>query len=153
MATDEDDVMAGERNQIADKISDQILDLLKDEGCKIREEAGYQEENNVTVIPFKRDGLNLLIVVDHDDVGYVQVILPNFYSLDNKEEKVKGYISANVVTSRLKCVKVYVNKAEDDVMAAIEYMESETAINKDALLRYIKAVASAGQTFGREMQV
>lgn len=84
---------------------------------------GYQprvdEEGDLV---FKSEGKTYLILIDEDDPNFFQLVFPNFWSVDNEEERHKVLVAANAVNSGIKCVKIQI--VRDSVWAVAELFVS-----------------------------
>jgi hypothetical protein len=98
------------------------------------------------------EGLNVLFLFAENDVNYVRMLLPNFYSLDLDDDKVNALVAMNHVNTTCKVAKVNMNDKQDNVVASVEYLDSGAAVTQPVLERYLVMLIHTGSEFGKKMQ-
>jgi hypothetical protein len=71
-------------------------------------------------VAFRHEGGTYYIIVNDKDECYFQLILPNFWSIDSRDEYVNAVIAAHDVTRGCKVTKVYLRRDGKAVHAVIE---------------------------------
>ena len=118
------------------------LDHLRDEGYSPR----LDKDGDIV---FKIEGRAYAILVDEDDVGFFQLVYPNFWSIESAHERQRVVAAAERATARTKVAKVYV--VRDDVWASFEVLFPAPDQFKSVLPRAIRTLRTAVQTFREHM--
>ncbi|MBB6097101.1 hypothetical protein HNR42_000515 [Deinobacterium chartae] len=71
-------------------------------------------------IAFKYEGRGYLLAVQPDDPGYLCLMYPNFWPLEEGTERARALEVAAEVTAEIKVAKVYLDDAETWVSASVE---------------------------------
>ncbi len=100
-------------------------------------------------IHFKAEGKNYYILNSEKDRQFVRLIYPNFWPIENDEERQRALVAANMASGRCKCCKVYVT--DDDVIAAIELFVAEPSHAVAVLSRSLRALQNGVNAFVEEM--
>ncbi len=101
-------------------------------------------------VRFKSEGF-LMFVMSSTDPTYLQLLLPNFWSIDDASERAAAHVSANEVNRNLKVAKVFQNEAADDVSATVEMFVSDPREAIPHLARCLRVLATAVAMFRRGM--
>ena len=71
-------------------------------------------------VSFKYEGGSYYIDIDTDDNTYFRLVFPNFWSLDDADERARGVMAADAATRRTNVAKVYTRQDGKNVSAAVE---------------------------------
>lgn len=114
---------------------------------------GYRPtiDNDGDVV-FKVEGGLYFIDVDTDDASYFRVVYPNFWSIENAEEKAKAFAAANHATATTKVAKVYVRPDETDTIAAAEIYIDPPEQFKAVFSRCVSSLQYAANAFRLHMR-
>jgi hypothetical protein len=96
-------------------------------------------------IHFKFEGKNYYVIVDDTDEEFFRLIYPNFWSIEDEDERARAYVAAHDASARTKVAKVYVRK--DDTWAAVEMFCAPPEVFRAVFPRSLSALQSAVQTF------
>jgi hypothetical protein len=116
---------------------------------------GYRPEMaDKELLRFMHEGKTYFITVDDNDPMYFRLVYPNFWSIDDDDERVKVFLAANTTNREVKCVKVYVNEEGDDTWAAIEeFFDREHPENvRPVFTRTLRALQAGINNFRDNMQ-
>jgi hypothetical protein len=101
-------------------------------------------------VVFKYEGRTFCIVLEEEDEGFFQLVLPNFWSIDTEAERQQVFRAAVAATKKTKVAKVY--PVGDNTFAAIELFCAPPEVVKAVFRRCLRALAAAVQNFGEAMQ-
>ena len=141
--------MAREKIDIA-VLAEKYRNLINDEGYKAAPPEKDDDGDLRVVVKF--EGMSLLIYFDNEDTQFVRIILPNFYSLDTDEEKLKSLSAVNQVAAKCKGAKAFINPAQDNVMCAVEFLENGASLTIEMLIRNLNMLVGAAKFFAVEMR-
>lgn len=97
-------------------ILQKCIECLSAEGIKIMQE-------NEGFILFKYQGKYIYIEHNESDTNFLRFILPNFWSIESSDARIKVLETANQVSSEMKVINFEI--AEDNVHAVCEIFISE----------------------------
>lgn len=118
-------------------------DYLTEEGYK----PSIDEDGDVV---FKREGRSYFISVSEQDPEYFRVVLPNFWSIENEEERAKVLAAASWSNYRSKVSKVYTVK--DNTWASVELFVKDPKDFKKVFARSMSALTNGAETFTKQMR-
>jgi len=101
-------------------------------------------------IHFKAEGRHFFILNREKDRQFVQLLHPNFWSIESEEERQKVLVAANLTTGRCKCCKVFA--ADDNTSAAVEMFVAEPGHAVAVLERALGSLQNGVKTFIEEMR-
>jgi hypothetical protein len=119
------------------------LDHLAEEGYR----PSVDEDGDVH---FKHEGGHYYITHNSDE-GYLQVLFPNFWSIDSPEELQAAYRAVSVVNNGYKVVKFYVRADETNLHATAELFITSPHVAVLHLSRCLDVLTTAQRTFREEM--
>jgi hypothetical protein len=99
---------------------------------------------------FKIEGKTYFVFVDEDDEEFFRLVFPNFWSIEDEDERARAYVAAHDATAQTKVAKVFVVK--DDTWATLELFCDPPETVKAVLPRGLLAVQSAVDTFAQIMR-
>jgi hypothetical protein len=100
---------------------------------------------------FKSEGLSFLIIPDEQDGEFFRLALPNFWSIDDEDERERVKIACLEVAKSLKVVKLY--PVGDDTWAAVEMFVSPIQSAMDVFWKCLRSLHHAKHAFGKQMQL
>jgi len=125
------------------ELAQMYFDYLHEEGYVPRL-VGDSEVN------FKKEGLSFWIQIDERDPTYFQLIFPNFWEIESKEEMAKAMQVVLEVMSTVKVAKVY--PLNNNMFAVAELFCDPLGSFKTVFPRAVKAIELAVGTFTKGMQ-
>lgn len=136
-----------------DNLANKYVEFIKDEGYKIEDSPTRDNDNDIRVV-VKFEGASIIMYFDCKDTHFVRIILPNFYSLDDIQEKRNALIAIDKVAKTCKVAKVHTTTEQTNVYALVEFLENEngTAIDQNTLIRYLSMAKNAASTFATQMK-
>ncbi len=117
-------------------------DFLRSEGY------APQTDDDGDII-FKYEGRVYIVLFD-DDEEFFRILFPNFWDIENQEERVKVERAALTATAETKVAKVF--PVRDYVWATIELFCSPPENAKSVFNRSMRAMRAAVNTFVEEMR-
>lgn len=140
-------------NNDINALSIRYKDFLLDNGIKLDDENTGKDEDGDFRMVFKFEGLTFICYLDSADTEFVRILLPNFYSLDDKKERQLALLAITTVAKKCKGAKVFFSgKENDDVVAAMEYLDKGDSVDSKLFLRYVSMVSNAAREFANEMK-
>lgn len=138
---------------IAEGLTQYFQSLLHDEGFN-QGKVQWDESAQTSDLVFKVEGRNYLLIADADDVNFVRLVFPNFWPLESDEEFAAALQALSMVNSRCKGVKAHANGANNNIVAAVEFLISadNPKLESALFLRYIRMLNSAADEFARMMR-
>ena len=100
-------------------------------------------------VVFKYEGKSYCIIVDESDEEFFRLVFPNFWSIENDEEREKVLKAAIYSTARTKVAKVFT--VRDDTWAAIEMFCSPPEAFKISFRRSLNALQTGVNNFLEKM--
>lgn len=119
--------------------------ILQDEGYGAKTPE-WDERTRTWDIRVKYEGLFVLIMLDFDDPDFVRIVLPNFYDIDPEHHQ-SALLALEIANKKCKVAKVYLNAAQNDTIAAVEFLDDGTGINARFLIRYVDMLVHAAKFF------
>lgn len=101
-------------------------------------------------VRFKKEGKLYVILVSEKDDEYFNLVYPNFWSIENNEERAKVEKAAIQATSNTKVAKVY--PMNDNTWATVELFCVPPEVFKPVFERSIRALQAAVATFVKIMR-
>lgn len=101
-------------------------------------------------VVFKYEGKSYCIMVDENDEEFFRLIFPNFWSIENEEERNKVLMAAAYSTARTKVAKIFT--VRDDTWASIEMFCSPPEAFKIAFRRCVSALQTGVNNFLEKMR-
>lgn len=99
---------------------------------------------------FKVEGRTYFVFADADDAQFFRLVFPNFWSIEDEDERARAYVAAHDATAQTKVAKVFVVK--DDTWASLELFCDPPETVRTVLPRGLSAVQSAVDTFAQIMR-
>lgn len=118
-------------------------DYLAEEGYSPK----IDDDGDVT---FKAEGRRYFIIVDEKDDDFFRLLFPNFWSIENEEERRQVYIAACEATAETKVAKVF--PVRDDTWASVEIFCSPPEMFKNVFERSLMALRASVNAFKGHMQ-
>lgn len=139
----QDDVNAADA---VERMKAHIGDLLAREGYR-----GIEADSDGD-IRFKAEGRSLVVIFTPGDPGYLRLALPNFWPIDDEDERNAAYRAANMVTLESKCVAIFVTP-NDNMWATVEWLTTgPEAVDGSMLVRLTEMILAAALQFRNRMQ-
>lgn len=118
---------------------------------KFLEANGYRPElDKDGDVAFKHEGGNYIIQIDENDNLYFRLIYPNFWEIENEQERSDVLIASTVANSDIKCAKIFMLR--DNVWAVVEIFLAHPDDYEKLLSRSISSIQSAVGGFRTKMQ-
>lgn len=124
--------------------------LLKEEGYKVEEPE--KDADGDLLLYAKIDGVRSVLIFHNEDREFVRLLIPNFYPLDSDELKLNALVAINHVAMLIKGAKVHMTPEQDNVFAAVEFLEHGASVSLKMLLRYVSMLNGAAKEFARKME-
>jgi hypothetical protein len=119
------------------------VDYLKGEG--------YQPEiDGDGDVRFKSEGRSYFISVDENDDSFFRVCFPNFWPIENEEERVRVHAACDHSNRRSKVAKVFT--VRDDVWASLELFVATPEGFKPLFTRCMAALQNGVRNFVDKMR-
>ncbi len=114
------------------------------------EEEGYSPtiDSDGDVI-FKSEGRTYAILIDERDEDFFRIVFPNFWPIENSQERQKVEQAALQATAETKVAKVF--PVRENVWASIEMFCSPPEVFKAVFARSMSALRAAVGTFAEKM--
>ncbi|WP_052351808.1 T3SS (YopN, CesT) and YbjN peptide-binding chaperone 1 [Deinococcus pimensis] len=101
---------------------------------------GYRPEIDADGdVTFKAEGLFCFIDVTPSDPTYLRVVVPNIWSLDDEQERLRAFRVANEVQRELKGLKITFAPHDDTWIATEVFLEDEDAF-ENTLMRCVRVL-------------
>ncbi len=126
-----------------EQLQKMYLDYLKEEGYVPR----LDEDGDVQ---FKSEGSTYFIQINVDDSEFFRIGFPNFWKIENVEERQKVLVAADHANRATKVAKVYVMK--DNVWGSIELFLATPQDFKSVFRRSMSALKTVVDTFVKKMR-
>lgn len=111
---------------------------------------GYRPDINESgFVSFKVEGKFYVIPIDEDDPEYFNLIFPNFWSIDDEEERAHAMVAANETTASMKVAKVVIHG--DSIWACIEMYVSPPEQFTAVFARSLRTLQAGVQHFNLSM--
>lgn len=130
-----------------EQIRTKFVEFLGDQGYKIVENE-WNEDTTSYIVVFRAEGATMMAIFDSDDAKFVQMLFPNFYSLDDDDEKFNSVFCINDVNRACKVAKMYLNKERNNVMASCEFLVS----GEVDFGRYLSMLRNIADSFAQAMK-
>jgi hypothetical protein len=101
-------------------------------------------------VMFKSEGTTFLIIPDEQDGEFFRLALPNFWSIDDEDERERGKIACLEVAKSLKVVKLF--PVGDDTWATVEMFVSPIQSVMDVFWKCVRSLHHAKNAFGKQMR-
>ena len=99
---------------------------------------------------FKFEGRSHFISVNAEDENFFRLIFPNFWPIENEDERKKVNAAALQATAKTKVAKIF--PVKDNVCASIEMFCSPPEVFKAVLTRSLNALRAGVENFREGMQ-
>jgi hypothetical protein len=103
-------------------------------------------------VVFKREGSSYYFNVDASDQEFVQLVLPNIWSIDSKAELQNARAAAALATRSTKVAKCYVRSDDKNVSIAVELFVDKPEDFKKVFRRSLSSIGTAKGKFCDEMK-
>jgi len=110
----------------------------------------YIDEDGDVV--FKSEGLTFVIITEEGDEEFVSLVLPNFWSIDSKEELARALMAANEMNRTAKVVKIFVRGDGKNTIAAVEMFVKSPEDFNQVFERSLRALKGAVTRFAELMR-
>lgn len=117
----------------------------------LREEGYVPKLDDDGDIVFKAEGLTLIVFAAEDDQEYFRIVVPNFWSIDNEEERARATHAANRVTAQMKVGKIQL--VNDNVWSSVELLIDPIENFDRVFKRSLRILTAAMGEFREAMQV
>lgn len=118
---------------------------------EILEQEGYRPTiDKDGDLMFKIEGKTYFVFAEEDDAEFFRLVFPNFWAIENEDERARAYVAAHDATAQTKVAKVFV--VNDDTWACLELFCDPPETVKTVLTRGIAAVQAAVDTFAQIMR-
>ena len=112
---------------------------------------GYRPEiDNDGDVVFKKEGKNYFISVDENDPEFFRIVLPNFWSIENTEERSRVLAAADESNRKSKVSKVFT--VRDDTWASIEIFIAHPKAFEAVFPRAMSALENGVLQFVQKMR-
>jgi len=101
-------------------------------------------------VRFKSEGHNFFIEVNDKDPEYVNIVMPNIWSIDDTKEKLQALVAADYTNHKIKAVKLYLHN--ENTWAAIESFVADPEDFKGIFKRSLSALVGGAMQFARKMR-
>ena len=135
-------VTAGKGGSVKSKLQKMYLDHLKEEGFK----AEVDEDGDVR---FKREGKTYFISIDEKDPLFFRVVLPNFWEIENDDERIKVLRSADWANGRTKSCKIF--SVRNNLWASVDIFLPKLEEFKAVMSRCFSVLDTGVQNFVERM--
>lgn len=135
--------MSDERPELKAKQAEIFLQFLRAEGYL----PSLDDDGDIV---FKSEGTTFLLLVDGKDSEFFRLAIPNFWSIDDEDEREQVKSACLEVTRAVKVVKVF--PVENDTWATIEMFVSPIQSVQDVFKRCLRCLHHAMQAFHKEMR-
>lgn len=119
--------------------------ILQDEGYGAKNPE-WDPQTQTWDIRVKYEGMFMLIMLDLDDPDFVRIILPNFFEI-SPEQLQPAMIALDLANKKCKGAKLYLSRAQNETMAAVEILEDGTGMQAKILTRYLDMLIGAAKFF------
>lgn len=119
--------------------------MLQEAGYAVRNPE-WEQETRCWDMRIRFEGASCVLLLDADDPRYVRIVLPNFLDLAS-EQIGAGLIAADLANKTCKGAKVYLNRARNDVIAAVEMLEPAAGIDCELLMRNLQMLLNAAKVY------
>lgn len=135
--------MSDERPELKARQAEIFLQFLRAEGYL----PSLDDDGDIV---FKSEGTTFLLLVDGKDSEFFRLAIPNFWSIDNEDERERVKAACLEVTRAVKVVKVF--PVENDTWATVEMFVSPIQSVQDVFKRCLRCLHHAIQAFHKEMR-
>lgn len=125
------------------EIQSLYLEHLREEGLKPRQDGDGD-------LIFQMEKWTYAVTFDERDLHYIQVVLPNIWSIKDPDERVRAIAASERATARTKVAKVYV--VRDNVWVTFEMLLGAPDALKPVFPRAVRTLVSAAKTFAELMK-
>ncbi|MEL6348626.1 MAG: hypothetical protein AAFV53_36315, partial [Myxococcota bacterium] len=101
-------------------------------------------------VVFKKEGTTFFIDIAENDPEYFRIVCPNFWSIDNEEERARALHSSSRATARGKVAKVFL--VRDNTWASVEQFVAQPEDFKGIFDRSMSALQNGIGLFVEEMR-
>ena len=98
---------------------------------------------------FKYQMRNFYILDPHDDKQFLQVMLPNIWSIDDEKERADALQVANMLNMKRKALKVFITKT--NTVLTVEMFIDNTPDVEDFMERILDILIEGRSLFAQEM--
>lgn len=116
----------------------------------LREEGYVPKIDDDGDLAFKMEGKTFFVIFDEADQSFVRIVHPNFWSIDDEDERSRVEQASLKATAETKVAKVF--PIEDDTWASIELFSSSIENTKRVFPRALRALSAAISSFLKEMR-
>lgn len=134
---------AGEADVGKPEMQQSYLEYLREEGFR-------PSLDGDSDIVFKMEMQAFFVIIHENDLDYIQVVLPNFWSIESPEERERAVKASERATAQSKVAKVYL--VRDNVWASFEMFLPTPDSLKPVLPRALRALRGAARTFSEQMK-
>ncbi|MGL4411245.1 MAG: T3SS (YopN, CesT) and YbjN peptide-binding chaperone 1 [Phocaeicola sp.] len=124
-------------------MKEKILSYLLDEGYR----PAIDEDGDVA---FKVEGVSMYFSLSEDDPGFVRLILPNFWRVDDLQEYERSLRVANKLNSTYKAGKIFIHN--NYLISTVELFVYSTDKIEEILVRIISILRRMTYEFAELMQ-
>lgn len=100
-------------------------------------------------ILFKAEGRSYFVILDENDEQFYRLAFPNFWSIDDEDERERVIHAASHATTKTKVAKIF--PVKDDTWASVELFLSGPEEFNGVFVRSLSALQSAVRTFREAM--
>ena len=111
----------------------------------LKEEGFSPTVNQYEDVEFKFEGLPCVIDIDHRDEEFFRIIVPNFFRVNDEDERALALAAANSATVKVKVVKIMV--VGDYAWASIEMFLASPDAFKAVFRRSLRALQAGMRHF------
>jgi hypothetical protein len=101
-------------------------------------------------VVFKSEGTTFLVLPDERDSEFFRLAVPNFWSIDDEEERERVMVACVDVTKAIKVAKVF--PVENDTWATVEMFVSPIQSVQDVFKKCVRSLHHAMHAFHKEMR-
>lgn len=117
----------------------------------LREEGYCPNVDNDGDVMFKVQGATLFLMDDENDETFLKIWLPQFWSLDDDQERAKAHFVSNKLNKEYKCGKIFLHN--DNTHAVCElFVDENSAVLKETIMRCLNILTSMRGEFKVLMQ-
>jgi len=121
-----------------------IMEVLKD----MRLRPKYDEDGDIIV---KYQMHSILVLPDMTDEGYIQLVMPNIYSVDSEEKQMTALYVCNKVTKDSKHVKAWLNDDMDLINVTSEFYVNSNDALQFAIKKGLDLLSTVSYVVKKEM--
>ncbi len=138
-----DSEMSEEISAVKRQQAEMFRQYLSDEGYLPR----IDEDGDVI---FKSEGTTFLVLPDEQDSEFFRIAVPNFWSIEDEDERERVKVACLEITKSLRVVKLF--PVRDDTWAAVEMFVSPIQSVQDVFWKCVRSLHHAVQAFRKQMR-